>query len=192
MFRGVIIAMVLIVSAPLVSAQDIPKTGTEDAELKKIYLYQWIDGKGVVHITDSLEKVPKQYRDKATKLEQPQEEPGQPGLPNKGLSPYRGFSDVEGIDADRKAEWQQRMKEARARLADVEKRYRELDQKRLDAVGQWGGIAAGHREGVMESERIEQEMEQLKPELDAARNQVEVVIPEEARKAGVPPGWLRE
>jgi hypothetical protein len=35
-------------------------------------------------------------------------------------------------------------------------------------------------------------MKQVQKEKDDARNEVEVVIPEAARKAGVPPGWLRE
>jgi len=190
MWKGVIIAMVLLVSAPQVFAQAVPKKD-EEAELKKRYIYQWTDDKGVLHITDGLGKVPEQYRDKATKLEQPQEEQGRPGLPKGRVPPYRGFSDADAIEEDNKVEWQQRMKEARSQLADVEKRYQELEAKRLEALGK-GGIATGHREGPMEAERIEQEMQALKSELDAAREQVEVVIPEEARKAGVPPGWLRE
>ena len=28
--------------------------------------------------------------------------------------------------------------------------------------------------------------------IDEARNMLNVVIPEEARKAGIPPGWLRD
>jgi hypothetical protein len=35
-------------------------------------------------------------------------------------------------------------------------------------------------------------MKGVQSEIDAARNDLDVVIPEEARKAGVPPGWLRE
>jgi len=192
MFRGLIIAMVLMVSAPLVFAQAGPRTESEDAELKKVYLYQWTDDKGILHITDGLEKVPKQYRDKATKLEQPQEEKEEPGQPEKKVSPSSDFSDAEKIDESRKFLWQQRMRAARSRLADLEQRYRELDRKRLEVIGKWGGVAAGHREGILESERIEQEMKRMKPDLDSAREQVEVVIPEDARKAGVPPGWLRE
>jgi hypothetical protein len=35
-------------------------------------------------------------------------------------------------------------------------------------------------------------MKEVQKQIDEARNMVDVVIPEEARKAGVPPGWLRE
>jgi hypothetical protein len=32
----------------------------------------------------------------------------------------------------------------------------------------------------------------MQKEIDEARNMLDVVIPEEARRAGVPPGWLRK
>jgi hypothetical protein len=35
-------------------------------------------------------------------------------------------------------------------------------------------------------------MKQVQKEIDDTRNRINVVIPEEARKAGIPPGWLRE
>ena len=44
----------------------------------------------------------------------------------------------------------------------------------------------------MKAQKIEEEMQQVQREIDSARNEVENVIPEQARKAGVPPGWLRE
>jgi hypothetical protein len=190
MFRIVFITIVLMVSTPLVFAETDLKPG--EAELKTIHLYQWIDDNGALHITDGLEKVPKQYRDRATTLEQPQEDKGEPGRPEQRASQHGGYADTEGTSDDRKAEWQQRMKDAKSRLADLEQQYQELDRKRVDALGTWGGAAAGHREGQVEAERIEQEMMRMKAEISAAREQVEVVIPEEARKAGVPPGWLRE
>lgn len=161
-------------------------------EVKKSYLYQWIDDKGIAHVTDNLGAVPKKYREKVFIVEQPQskEEPAQ-GRPQ--LSPPSSPVDVQGIEEDRKAEWQERMRDARKRQADAEQRYRELDQKRTDALGKWGGSAvSGRLEGQAEAARIEQEMKKVRQEIDDAKNQVENVIPEEARKAGVPPGWLRE
>ena len=57
-----------------VYAQADQQAQTEDKELKKNYLYQWTDDKGVVYITDDLAKVPQVYRDKALKLTQPKTE----------------------------------------------------------------------------------------------------------------------
>jgi len=163
-------------------------------EAKKSYLYQWTDDKGIAHITDGLGKVPKKYRDRAVQMEsQSTEETTGEQQPQKGTVAPPTYNDQTGIDEDKKAEWQERMKTARKRLADAEQRYRALDQQRTEAFGKWGGSAAsGHLEGQEEAARIEQEMKQVRQEIDDARNQVENIIPDEARKAGVPPGWLRE
>jgi hypothetical protein len=39
---------------------------------------------------------------------------------------------------------------------------------------------------------LEEEMKEVQKDIDEALNMINVVIPDEARKAGVPPGWLRE
>jgi hypothetical protein len=161
----------------------------KQAEVKKSYLYKWIDDKGVSHITDGLGKVPKRYRDRAVQMES-QNTDETPAVPQ--VLQGSGYSDQTEIDHERKLEWQDRMRDARKRLADAEQRYRELDRKRTEALEKWGGVASGHLEGREEANSIEQEMRQTQQEIDAARNQVENVIPDEARKAGVPPGWLRE
>jgi len=185
-----IILIVFLFAAGTSFAQTDQQKKAEEEELKKSYLYQWTDDKGVVHITDGLGKVPEKYRDKAVKLESPKRD-------ESGQGEQRTYeqvtpADEEGREEDRKAEWQQRMKEARKRLADAERRYQELDQKRTEALGKWGGAASGHLEGRVEAERIEREMNPVRQNINDARNEVEVVIPEAARKAGVPPGWLRE
>jgi hypothetical protein len=35
-------------------------------------------------------------------------------------------------------------------------------------------------------------MKEVRKEIDEIRRELDEAIPEEARKAGVPPGWLRE
>jgi hypothetical protein len=40
--------------------------------------------------------------------------------------------------------------------------------------------------------QIATELSSAQQEVDRARNMVNTVIPDEARRAGVPPGWLRE
>jgi hypothetical protein len=84
------------------------------------------------------------------------------------------------------------MSGAKQRLAAAEQRYRELEQKRTALLGQWGTPAYAPPEARIEAERLAREMQNVQKAIDDARNQIEVVIPEEARKADVPPGWLRE
>jgi hypothetical protein len=177
---SIMIVMVLLVTAGAAFSQ----TGGDES--RKSYLYQWTDDQGVVHITD-VGSIPQKYRDKAIIMEQSRskEESVQPGS-----SPR--VPDEEGADADAKAEWQLRMTNARNRLADAEQRYADLDQKRQEALGRWGGPASGQLSGPADAAQIEEQMRAVQKEIDNARREIEIVIPDEARKAGVPPGWLRE
>jgi len=187
-----IIVMILMGSAVMAFAQAEKQPQVEDKATETGSLYQWVDDKGDVHITDNLGSIPKKYRYKARRLEgsAANEESPEQIQPEK-TSPTR-IHNPEGTEDERKIEWQQRMKEARQQLADAEKRYRDLDQKRNELLGAWGGVASGHLEDRMKAQKIEGEMQQVQREIDSARNEVENVIPEQARKAGVPPGWLRE
>ena len=159
------------------------KETTTPEELKN-YLFGWTDSKGVLHITDSIGKVPKQYRSSVRRLEYA---PGQ-SVP-QGTQPE--YFPPTRDDSARKEHWQERIRDAKRRIAEGETRYRALEAKRDELLGSWGGVSSGHFEGRVEAEQVEQQMKQLQKDIDAARNDLENRIPEEARKAGVPPGWLR-
>lgn len=181
--------LLLSISAPTVFADE------EKQEPQKRELYQWKDDRGTVHITDDAGKIPVKYRSKAEKIESV--ESAEPALPAQergrsgGAAPQTPID--EGEDDLQRILWLERLKEWRDRLADAEKRLQDLEQKREEALRRWGGSAAsGRLEGGVEADQIEQEMKKVQQEIDEARNQIEVVIPGEARKAGVPPGWLRE
>jgi len=187
------IAMLFAVAAWALSAFG----GDQD---ERRFLYQWIDERGSVHITDSLEKVPGQFREKASRVEQG----AAPGVEPQQMEPERpapeggsfGFSQDDlsaQNEEDRKLEWQQRMYDARQRMADAEARIRSASEK-LKVLQQKSGYGLyGYTpEAQAEVARLEEEIARAQTELDYARDQVENVIPEQARKAGVPPGWLRE
>jgi hypothetical protein len=168
----------------------------ENNKVKKHYIYEWTDAKGGVHITDDLGEVPKRYRPKARKIEMPKGQEVGPEQQGGGEEGYPAGASTEEQEAASKAVWQQRMRDWKARLADAQKRYQDLDKKRQEALEKWGGAGAaaksGHLAGGVEADRIAQDMQEVQKDIDEARDMVETVIPEEARRAGVPPGWLRE
>ena len=192
MRRMLLLILVLAGFAMTVFAQADPQAQTGDKEHQNSYLYQWTDDKGIVHITDGLGKVPKQYREKAIKLKQPKKEDIDQGQQVQQESIYPSGAESEAADAVVKRVWQQRMREAKQRLEAAEKRHHELDQRRNELLRSWGGPASGHLAEPTEVENIDQEIRDVQREIDEARNEVDVVIPEEARKQGIPPGWLRE
>jgi hypothetical protein len=194
MLPNLLIAAMLLVSASAVFAQDAGQAGSQEEkkqEEKKGFLYQWTDSKGVVHITDGLDKVPPKFRAGARRLETaPAEGPGEGQ--KKDISEPAGPSDREESEANQKADWQQRMSVAKQKLAGAEKQYRDLEQKRAALQGPWGVPANAPAAVRVEIQQLNEDMQRAQREVDEARNEVEVVIPDEARKAGVPPGWLRE
>jgi hypothetical protein len=167
--------------------------GADDAD--KRFLYQWTDDRGNAHISDSLEKVPPKYRSRARTLEQGVGEDGGQDLPAVEQPEYRPMEGIgwEENDEIRRAEWQQRMYDAKQRMADAENRLRHNEEQLKALQEKTGyGLYGYTPEAEAEAARLESEIARAQVDLANARREVEVSIPEEARKAGVPPGWLRE
>ena len=189
-----IVACFVIVMTPFVQAGGASvgqEQGREKGkEQEKHILYEWTDSKGGVHITDQPGTIPERYRSTVHQVETPSREKNE--SIEQHSEPDIGISGNAEDEADLKAAWQQRMRKAKQHLSDLEQEYRELDQKRNEELGRWGGVASGHLENKEEAERIGQEMKRIQQEINDARNEIDVVIPDEARRAGIPPGWLRE
>lgn len=179
-----LIGCLLVVAA---SAAAAAQDGTKAADQQKRLLYQWVGDDGVVHMTDELQKVPEQYRNKARIIEQsPAGTPKNAGQQPAALSPLSS-------DEYQKIIWQQRMAAARNRRSAAEARYLQLVRDRDLLQEQWGYGLYGYPSDVSRRlEEINAQIVKAKRDLDDAEQAVEVSIPEEARKAGIPPGWLRE
>jgi hypothetical protein len=89
----------------------------------------------------------------------------------------------EQLEADRKFEWQKRLEERRYAVEKARSEVIEANTSRLRASD--GGYA-----GVSRSEWTRR-WRRAQAKLEAAEKALEA-LPEEARRAGVPPGWLRE
>jgi hypothetical protein len=156
-------------------------------------LFKWTDKEGVVHVTDSLEKVPKEYRSRIQQLDKgasggavatDTQSPAPPATSNQGA----------GDDASLKAQWQSRMLDAKRRLQYAEDKYQQLAKRKSDLQAQWGssGAALPPQAVLDEMNQLDGDMAGAKEEADKARDLIDNVIPDEARRAGIPPGWLRE
>jgi len=157
-------------------------------------IFRWKDDQGMVHVTDSLDKVPEKYRDQVNQYDtsrpadaagsqatQPAAQPGGKATPGTGGD-------------GQKAEWQQRLRAAKQKLADAEGRQRSLEQRKAQLASPWGsaGAALPPQNVLDEMKQIDAELKRTGQEIAQARRAIDVDIPEAARKAGVPPGWLRE
>jgi type IV secretory pathway VirB10-like protein len=184
-----VMTIVTIVFAVLLAAS-VSSGQERDGNDQKRYFYQWTDDRGVVHITDSLQNVPDKYRSRARKSEAREaEEPAE-----AGQQPATPPEAPPAVDEEAQRElWQGRMRQAKRHLAEAEQRYQDLVKQRDEIMSKWGvGVYAPPQDVLDEIKRIEDEMDEAQRGIDEARNQVEEVIPDEARRAGVPPGWIRE
>jgi hypothetical protein len=181
-------------------ACSLTSSGVLAAEDDRRFLYQWVDEQGGVHITDSLQNVPQQQRSRATRIEQPatgeKDKGGQVQASEQPVlqepAPDAGSSYDE--DEIKKAEWQQRMADAKRRLAEAEDRYRSIEERKRTLETQWGsyGAALPPQSALDELAKLEADRVKAERDVERARNEIDVVIPDAARNAGIPPGWLRE
>jgi ElaB/YqjD/DUF883 family membrane-anchored ribosome-binding protein len=187
--RRIVLAVGIVVfMCSSVFSQTGPQSDAESEELKKHFLYEWTDNKGTLHITDALGKVPEQYRSQMRKREVPK---GESPVSQAGrVAPSPGFESSQ--DDLGKAQWQSRLRDWKQRRENAEKRLEGLERERNELFRAWGSAALAPIENRMKAEKIEQQMKDVQNEIERAKNMIEAVIPEEARKAGVPPGWLRE
>ncbi|NTW59166.1 MAG: DUF4124 domain-containing protein [Nitrospirae bacterium] len=156
-------------------------------------LFTWTDKDGVVHMTDSLDKVPNEYRSGTQRTGNGAS--GGKAVPEAQSPTAPATSDQGGgNDAALKAQWQSRMLDAKRRLQFAENNYQQLEKRKSELQAQWGssGSALPPQEVLDQMKQLDADMSHAKAEIDNARDQINNIIPDEARRAGIPPGWLRE
>lgn len=109
--------------------------------------------------------------------------PAVPGTPDAGAMPATGAKD--------QAYWSGRIKDARAALERTQIIHDSL-QSRINALTADAANRDYPSRGVVEQQRNAAlaELERAKKEVEEQTKAI-VAIEEEARRAGVPPGWLR-
>jgi len=160
------------------------------------YLYQWKDDQGVVNMADDLDKVPPKYRSRTTRMLQPgagKEELDREETRERSKPEHIDTGAARDQEEQQKAEWHQRMMDARGRLAETEERLQraELEFKAFQEK-HGAGLYGYTPSDQVELDRLNEEVRSAQKDREEARNIIENGIPEEARKSGVPPGWLRE
>jgi hypothetical protein len=172
-------------------------------------VYKWTDKKGTVHFTDNPEELPEPMRSEALrklreerekKKEQDKLRPAvpppsvqrptplpsaQPAQPTQPATTSSQPASPRGT----KAQWQERMSRARSRVRDLE-----VKCSRLESESQRGSrdsllfARPGDRE---KAQRASQELKSCRESLKKAKHHLDEELPEQARRQGVPPGWLR-
>lgn len=86
------------------------------------------------------------------------------------------------------AAWRKKAKEAKEKVDRLLAEFNETQEKYKKLALNRAYALPGQQQERLE---LQKKLEKLEPELDAAIEYLNFGLPEEARKAGVPPGWIR-
>ncbi|HXZ24957.1 MAG TPA: hypothetical protein VEI24_01950 [Nitrospiria bacterium] len=161
--------------------------------------YEWTTPDGSVGLTDDPGRIPPKYRATAKPVTpgdvplstvKPSANPVQsPSSPSDSGAGQSGSSiphfDHNGHD---KAWWQARVQELKDQRTELADQRKQLENK-SNEVWYFGNQSAGARQ---EAYQLKQQADDLKNQIDNIDHQLSVDLPNEARLAGAPPGWLRD
>jgi len=181
-------------------------------------VYQWTDADGAIHFTDDPGRIPAKFRDTAEQLsppDKPSEPTGQPSKeierelppdsrtgPESEVEPApapkpkptieaepTSVAPSEAVDARGHNEewWRARIKEWRDRKADAEARLADAEER----LGHERFLNQGTAQ-MKNIQDITAEVEAYEKQVREADNMLMDVLPDEARRAQAPPGWLRD
>ena len=154
-------------------------------------IYKWVDETGNVGFTDDLLNIPEKFRNTAT-LESESAAPRQEPVSAEKhiLLPSLNELHTDGSGHDR-AYWQGRVKELQDRRVELVEHKKEIDQKIEILNGPRGSGRLTNRNYLKLHEELLDELSRTEQDIKEIDDQLENGLPEEARKANAPPGWLR-
>lgn len=153
-------------------------------------IYKWVDKNGVIHFTDQLTNVPKEYRNQIEKQTLPSAPPPS-SQPPAQKAPQDFLSEPVDSNGHNEKWWKDRMNEWRGKLTQAETKLQELKRK-LEIVDRERSLGLGiPGKQLEEKQALEAEIQKYTAEMNTAKSMLEQILPEEARKARAYPGWLR-
>jgi hypothetical protein len=152
-------------------------------------LYQWRDADGREHYADDISKVPEQYRPRSQKVMlQDDRMIADDSKVEKKRPQQKLPAAMQAVDRNGKGEewWRHRAESLRSQLKD---QVEQLTRLRKEAKEDQGGVTIRTRRCLSSYQRQKDQLDQRIAQL---KYQLEVELPDEARKAGAYPRWIRE
>lgn len=151
-------------------------------------LYRWIDDAGTENFTNDRARIPDRFRERSTLVgpaagqlnvgEQPVSAPGGGSSPEM-LRGRKGTDDEWW--------WRRRAEKLRAELRALEDDYELVLREERSLDGGPAGRGSGTKERSLARKKAK-----LEQKIARARHRLESELPDEARRSGALPGWLRE
>jgi hypothetical protein len=162
-------------------------------------VYQWTTPDGVIGLTDDPGRIPDQYRATAKPYESPgtapltvqpsakadRPQPSPPAPADVATAPATVNVDQNGHD---RAWWQARVQGLKSQRADLVDQQEKI-QKKINEIQYFGRQTAGERQ---EQYQLTQQNDNLTGQIKEIDQQLASGLPNEARRAGAPQGWVRD
>ncbi|SRR6266571_1046369 len=158
-------------------------------------IYQWEDKHGTVGFTDDLQRVPPEYRKSAKRLAENSSRTmlAAPATTNRIVPERSAMAPAETgpivSDADRYAAWLGRVDKARKELEELKVQRQKAEDERIRMLRQvW------YQWGFVDDEQFAKQVAKVRDLDQQIRDkeyELESIVPDEARRAGIPPGLLR-
>ncbi len=149
-------------------------------------IYRWKGRDGAIHYTDDLGQVPPAQRGAAEK----EALAGTPGTQGTfsiiSDGPPGITTSVDQSEDVRRNEWQQKIAGVKNRIELLKKDLRAAEDRRQIAKSKFYSVSSS-----LELTAVENDIERIERDLSLAREELNA-IPDAARRAGIPPGWVRE
>ncbi len=151
--------------------------------------YRWLDKDGNEFFTNDQRQIPQEYRDDATVVKPDEgrvsigDKPAVPGHPPVTITEHK--------DKDGRGEeyWRRKAENYRLKLRQQQSEY-DLVLKQIDDQDKNPKKPTGKKKKKNSS--LEKKKLKLEKEIAESTRMLDVDLPEQARKAGAYPGWLRE
>lgn len=150
--------------------------------------YRWVDRDGREFYTNDIAKIPAEYREKASPVATDE---GRVSIGDVRSASAKRISVSEHKDIKGRGEayWREREQTLRRKIAKLQDEYDViLRQEREQKEKERNSIQPKKRmTGKSEKKRLS-----IEKKLATLKRELEIELPEEVRKAGAYPGWIRE
>ena len=160
--------------------------------------FQWTDEHGTAGFTDNVLTVPRQHRKGVVKRQVREPVRSSTSSETAETPPSGAPVEKEIVEGDEPASererWRERLQTAKAKIVALRAERGELEKKVDESQrGRWFtfGPGASDLEQLKDVPKVEQEIKDLDQQIKQLEEEVSIVIPREARRAGIPPGWIR-
>lgn len=163
------------------------------ASFARAEFYRWVDREGKESFTNDREQVPQEYRNNAAavKTDERRVSVGEKtASTGKASASLKDHKDKYGKGEEH---WRKRSAKLRKELAALQDKYDLILKQERDDENKPKKLTAKNSGNKKKSKSSrEKKKETLEKDVARKKHELEVELPEEARKADAYPGWLRE